>query len=349
MKKNEHYNQNSAPQLRTIERSFTYIRKAVSLCEVANYDDSTSQFTIVDYGCSQGANSVIAIKEILSNLREKYATMSPRNILVVFNDQPTNDWTALFKAIENQFIEEEGQHITTLVSGKTFYKQIMPLNSVDFAYTSTSIHWLSRIVCNISNQWAVHAQEVKQEEFQLWKQQAHDDYKLFLQNRSKEIKKGGVLLCVGPAYVEGLRNVHLHQNLYNSVMAILSSEEVLTFNSNTYLRTLNELTDKNTLKETNFEVIAADVIENDQLLFYVDFKDGKITLDEFGRKFTGFVRSWSEASVINALDSKRNKEDKAKVIEEVYNELERQVKSIESLKLMEMNRTNTHFVVLKKI
>ena len=136
--------------------------------------------------------------------------------------------------------------------------------------------------------------------------------------------------------------------MYNSVVAILNSEEVSNFNSGTYLRTLDELTDENILKETNFEVITSDLIESEQSL-YVDFEQGKITVDEFGKKFTGFVRSWSEASLISALDANRDEEEKRKIIEEVYSELERRVKSVESLKLMQLNRTNSHFVILRKI
>ncbi|CAF4075856.1 unnamed protein product, partial [Adineta steineri] len=159
----------------------------------------------------------------------------------------------------------------------------------------------------------------------------------------------GVLLCVGPAYVEGHSNTVLHQNLYNAAVSVLNSEEVLNFNSSTYLRTLEELIDKNTLEQTNFEVIGADITENQQPPFYIDFKQGKITLNEYGIKYTGFVRSWSETSLINALDINRDEENKVKIIEELYKKFEKQFKTIESLKLMESYRTNSHFIILRKI
>jgi len=188
MKQNEHYNQNSAPQLNSVLKSFPYIQRAVLECQAVIAADLPTSFTIVDYGCSQGANSVVAIEEILSNLRKKYSTTPSLNFLVVFNDQSTNDWTTLFKTVEKHFLKDE--HVTTLASGKSFYEQIMPSNSVHFAYTSTSINWISKKPCNITNQCCISAVEVRHEEFQLWKQQAYNDYKLFLQNRSKELKKG---------------------------------------------------------------------------------------------------------------------------------------------------------------
>jgi len=188
MKQNEHYNQNSEPQLNSVLKSFPYIQRAVLECQATIATDLPTSFTIVDYGCSQGANSVVAIEEILSNLRKKYSTPPSLNFLVVFNDQSTNDWATLFKTVEKHFLKDE--HVTTLASGKSFYEQIMPPNSVHFAYTSTSINWISKKPCNITNQCCISAVEVRHEEFQLWKQQAYNDYKLFLQNRSKELKKG---------------------------------------------------------------------------------------------------------------------------------------------------------------
>jgi hypothetical protein len=186
MKKNEHYNHNSPVQLNIVQKSFPYIRRAVA--EDQTSVEFTIPFTITDYGCSQGVNSAAAIKEILSNVREKYPSLG--HVLVVFNDQSTNDWSSLFKTVESHLHTDHEQPITILASGKSFYEQIMPSNSVNFAYTSTSIHWLSKTPCNITNQCSSSTHEVREEERQLWKQQSYDDYKLFLQNRSKELKKG---------------------------------------------------------------------------------------------------------------------------------------------------------------
>jgi hypothetical protein len=199
MKQNEHYNQNSALQLNSVLQSFPYIQRAVLECHAATTTaDLSTAFTIVDYGCSQGANSVVAIEEILSNLRKKDSITPSFNALVVFNDLPTNDWTTLFKTVEKHFFKDD--HIITLVAGKSFYEQMMPSNSVHFAFTSTSINWISKIPCQITNQCCISAVEVKQEEFKLWKQQAYNDYQLFLQNRSKELKKGAFDVILSKAF-----------------------------------------------------------------------------------------------------------------------------------------------------
>lgn len=159
---------------------------------------------------------------------------------------------------------------------------------------------------------------------------------------------GGILLCVGPVYTKRQSTSHAYRSLYCSVLDILTSDEVLIFNLIAYHRTLDELTDENLLKETNFEVIMADNMEMEQPI-YANYKQGKISLNEYGKKYAEFVRSWSEASLKSALDTRRDEEEKAKIIEEVYGEVERRTKSDEGLKLMDLYRNHVHYVILRKI
>jgi hypothetical protein len=141
----------------------------------------------------------------------------------------------------------------------------------------------------------------------------------------------------------------MYHNLYQSAVAVLTSDEVLNFNIGTYIRTTDELTNENILKETHFELIMVDQVELEQPI-YTNYKQGKTTLEEYGNKFAGFLRSVTEASLKRALDTKRDEEDQARLIEQVYTELERRVKLDENLKLMEGNRTHmSYFVILRKM
>ena len=83
---------------------------------------------------------------------------------------------------------------------------------------------------------------------------------------------------------------------------------------------------------------------------YTNYKQGKTTLEEYGNKFAGFLRRFTEASLKRALDIKRDKEDQARLIEQVYTGFERRMKPNENLKLMEENPTRmSSFVVLRKM
>ncbi|CAF3892277.1 unnamed protein product [Adineta steineri] len=167
-----------------------------------------------------------------------------------------------------------------------------------------------------------------------------------LKNTSRKIS--GVLLCIGPVHTKRQGTRHSYHNLYCSVLDILTSDEVLNFNLVAYHRTLDELTDESTLKETNFEVIVADTMVMEQSI-YANYKQGNISLDEYGKKYTEFVRSWSEASLNSALDTSREEKEKAKIIEEVYAEFERRTKSNEGLKLMELYSNHVHYVILRRM
>ncbi|CAF0784049.1 unnamed protein product [Didymodactylos carnosus] len=350
MKQNEHYNLNSTPQLTAVQKSLPFIQKAVKEYQTTSSSTTPSPFTIVDYGCSQGGNSLIAIQEILSALRQKYDGGGdgsfPDDFLIVFNDLPTNDWNTLIKTVVKESLPN--RRCFTLASGRSFYEQILPLNTVDFGYTSTAIHWLSKKPCNLSNQcFSCSVTDNKPEEFQLWKEQACEDYRLFLQQRSKELKKGAILLCSGLARDDDNGRCHafIYENLYQSAAIVLDKDELLNFNIVDYHRTLDELTNPETLKETNFELILAEIVKLEQPLF-VGYKQGILNVDELANKFTEFIRSWSESSLKNALRS----DDRVTIIDQVYNEVERRMKTHESLKEVEENINRTYsYVILRKM
>jgi len=181
MKQNEHYNHNSKPQLTAIQKSFSYIAQAIE--EHKSTVIPTDTFFIVDYGCSHGANAVVAIQAIIEAVQQKYGTGLSSQICAVFNDLSTNDWSTLFQTITGLFC-------SSLASGKSFYEQILPSNRVQFGYTATAIHWLSKKPCNLQQHCYIFSGQPTAEEMKRWKTQAADDYRTFLQHRSNEMKKG---------------------------------------------------------------------------------------------------------------------------------------------------------------
>jgi hypothetical protein len=181
MKQNEHYNLNSTPQLIAVQKSFIYIQKAVEEHK-ATFSPTETSF-IVDYGCSHGRNSLVAIQAIIESVRQKYGSTALNQICAVFNDLSTNDWSTLFQTTARL-------PVSNLASGKSFYEQILPSNTVQFGYTSTAIHWLSKKPCNLHQHCFALAGQSTAEEMKMWEAQAAEDYKLFLQHRSNELKRG---------------------------------------------------------------------------------------------------------------------------------------------------------------
>ncbi|CAF4129135.1 unnamed protein product [Adineta steineri] len=339
MKQNQHYNLNSAPQLATIQKSFSYIQKAVE--EHKAQFNSTDIFSIVDYGCSHGANSFVAVQAIIKALTQKYGPTIENQISVIYNDLPQNDWSALFQVVLQSAV-------TSLASGKSFYQQILPSNSVQFGYTSTANHWLSKKPCNLREHCIAFGGKSSTEELKMWSTQAAEDYRLFLQHRSNELKKGAVLVCVNLSRIDvndtGI--LPIFHNLYRSAITVLDEDELLNYNIQEYFRSLEEQTDPSLLKELSFELICADLhlLENP---IYQDYYQKNINLEEFIEKYTEFVRSWSESSLISCLRKDRTQEEQMKISEKFWNEFRNGIR-LQGAELFENNLYRS-YIVLRKL
>ena len=88
------YNRNSAMQAAGTALLST-IWEAACKTVAINADDSA--VTIVDYGSSQGRNSMVPIRLAMDALRKRAGQMIP--IEVVHTDLPSNDFSALFEAM----------------------------------------------------------------------------------------------------------------------------------------------------------------------------------------------------------------------------------------------------------
>ncbi|CAF1255709.1 unnamed protein product [Didymodactylos carnosus] len=325
MKKHEHYNQNSLDQLKAIEKSFSYIRLAV---ETHQTPFSPGLLVIADYGSSQGANTLKAIRFIIDQLHQKYSQLLMRvPIVVVYNDLPANDWSTLFRTVQQQ---SSGAGFS-LAAGQSFYHQILPFETLDFGFTSTSIHWLSELPLQIQNHCSfLFANDA---ELKIWQKQAANDYKIFLQHRSNELKKGGILLIVTLSRANDSSDLtcnHMLDMLYQSALHmhsqnLISDKELLAYNQCDYYRTLDELTNQELLKEVNFECIKSETHRLTNPL-YEQYQQGNITLHEFARRYTEYVSSWNESSFRCCLiEKQRTENEKNALIKQFYAEHLRRV------------------------
>jgi hypothetical protein len=101
-------------------------------------------------------------------------------------------------------------------------------------------------------------------------------------------------------------------------MTVLDEHELLNYNIQDYYRSLEEQTDPILLKELKFELICADLhlLQNS---IYEDYRLKNISFEEFVEKYTEFVRSWSESSLISCFKQDRTEEERTKIIEEFWN------------------------------
>ena len=100
---------------------------------------------IVDYGCSEGRNSLVPVGAAIRVMRDRIG--QNRAISVVHTDLPGNDFTVLFGVLSsdaNSYLRGDPAIFPSAV-GRSFYEQILPSSSVTLGWTSWAMQWLSRV------------------------------------------------------------------------------------------------------------------------------------------------------------------------------------------------------------
>lgn len=330
------YNKNSSIQMSAVNLSADYIRQAIDVLDVG----SSPLIIIADYGSAHGLNSIYAMQFIIQTLKtSKKINEDQQQILVVHNDLPDNDWTSLFEVLNLH----NSYH--AVASGRSFYQQGLPLESLSIGYTSTSLHWLSKKPCNLSDQCLVHSSRIESE-INAFKQQAALDYAHFLEYRSRELLPGGVLVLI--ILGDNVRDNHDHGTLlYKCAQTLLSPQELLDYTIPIYCRTYSECVDHDLFAKCGLELIKADTL-NIASTLGEQLRNGEITMDYLARVQTMAVRVACENSLKQALisNAQRSPAEIDNVLDEYWKLHEKGVK--ESLISFDTDMVTIN-LVLKKI
>ncbi|CAF3783056.1 unnamed protein product [Rotaria sp. Silwood1] len=289
---NTSYNSNSRPQMLAIELSIPFIQRAIEVLNLSCLP-STQPVIIADFGSSHSLNSMYAMKVIIENL--KTSKNKQRSVLVIHNDLPTNNWTILF-----DLLNKDNSYLG-LANGRSFYEQCLPSTSLSIGYSSASLQWMSCNPCNISN----HCVSLfcSNDEYDIFKQQAHLDYSRFLEYRSNELIPGGVLiLCFSCLNDKGLFGFEiLFQLLYKCATLLpITEQELLDYTYPLYYCTYEEYINYDLFKKFSLKLIKSELCDTRTDTF-PRFQQGELTLDEFVKDHTRFLRSWTAPSLRETL------------------------------------------------
>ncbi|MDZ4270538.1 MAG: SAM-dependent methyltransferase, partial [Mycobacterium sp.] len=156
---------------------------------------------IADYGAATGHNSLLPIGAAIAELRKR--TRPEHSVLVAHTDRPDNDFTALFRTLEEDpdtYLRKDRATYASAV-GRSFYSQILPSNSVNLGWSAWAIHWLSKVPAVIENhlQIAYCADESVRAAYA---RQAARDWHEFIAFRARELCPGGRLVVTTMAVGE---------------------------------------------------------------------------------------------------------------------------------------------------
>lgn len=96
-------------------------------------------FRIVDLGCSSGSNTLYVVSHILDKIEDLDMNNS-HDFEVFLNDLPDNDFNNLFKLLPSL-----NKKCFLYASPGSFYNRLFASNSLHFAFSSYSLHWLSQV------------------------------------------------------------------------------------------------------------------------------------------------------------------------------------------------------------
>ena len=166
--------------------------------------ESGKPFCIVDYGCSEGKNSIAVVNASIEAVRTLRAS---EHFFVVHEDLPANNFNRLI----SQLYSSSADKLATLyggtpkcpvfvyASGSSFYSRVVPDNFMHLGISSSSVHWTSsrpHIKEHIFQAEATATEQAQYAEI------AGKDWLLFLENRVKELLPGGRLVVTMAARIE---------------------------------------------------------------------------------------------------------------------------------------------------
>jgi len=150
---------------------------------------------IVDYGASQGINSMRPVGVAVAQLRDRFG--GDRPIEVIHTDLPSNDFAALFTTLhdhEDSYLA--GRHgIFPSAIGRSYFEPILPPGRVHLGWNSWTLHWLSQNPTQVDDHVLAIMSGSAPARNQVRLQQA-EDWRNFLLARSAELAAGAKLVSL---------------------------------------------------------------------------------------------------------------------------------------------------------
>jgi len=284
--------------------------------------------TLVDYGSATGKNSMPVIAAALRVLRGRTA----QPVWVAHVDQPVNDFAALFATMASPASYLAGDPAAFVCAvGRSFYEPVVPPGTVSLGWSSTAAHWLSRVPAPLADRaWAPTARTARSGPFL---ERARQDWRRFLDLRAAELRVGGRLVvvvatvdddgvCGGEHALDGL-----DEALRAEVAAgAISRDEAARVVVPNFFLSRAEL--EAPFGEAAFggrlRLIAHERVVSPDPLWSAFERTADA--DALAAAFTGWVRAFSQSSLLAALASGRGHDDTRRLVDHVYAGVERYVR-----------------------
>ncbi|XP_046575542.1 loganic acid O-methyltransferase-like [Haliotis rubra] len=309
--------------------------------------DKTSVYNIGDYGTADGAASMRLIRKLIENLKEHHG--SEVQFQIIYEDQEINDFNSLFRRLSGLIPEppsylQDIENVFALASGTHFYKQCVPANSMHIIYSGVAVHWLSgKPPVNKDDIFPNTNDDARY----MLEKQASEDWEKFLILRSRELKKGG-LLVVSTTTICTTSSGETKTTSGN-FLSVLNTvwktfRHMGKISQNELLNTNMALCDKSLpLLKAPFEDPDSKVSKSNLRLLsakqafvpckmYKEWRqrkeeEGVDDRFEFARRLVSAHRCWSNSAFLTGLSGTRSKDEKELIVNELYSEVEEVIRN----------------------
>ncbi|MEW5813582.1 MAG: SAM-dependent methyltransferase [Actinomycetota bacterium] len=264
---------------------------------------------LADYGAGSGHNSLLPLGAAITLLRKR--TRPEHSVFVAHTDRPDNDFTALFRTLEEDpdtYLAKDRATFPSAV-GRSFYSQILPSNSVNLGWSSWAIQWLSRVPAPILGAHLQVATCGDAELQEAYAKQAARDWHEFVAYRGRELSPGGRLVVTtmgvgedGDAGFRPLLTAMSDALAEVTAAGVISADEAARMCIPTVARTAADFTAPfapsgvfERLEIAHLEIVDA------QDRFWERYRADRDAA-QFGARWAGFARASTFAALSTALD-----------------------------------------------
>ena len=295
-------------------------------------------FTIADMGCADGGTSLDLMHQVVRTMRQQ---APQRPIRLVYEDQPQNDYNALFQNV--RATQPDGTSLATIpevylsAAPISFYEQVLPNGTLNLGFSATAMHWLSKKPCEIP--YHVQAVGAQGEELAAFAEQGRKDWERILACRAAELAPEGRMVIVNfcrdeqGQYLGNTGGVNMF-NLFATLWETLVQEDVITADEFTrmtlpqYYHSVEELQAPFApdgiahqaglrLEQIETRVVACP--------YAARFHAGEWDAATFARSYIPTLRSWTENTFFSALSENRPAAERHAIIQRYYNTYQERV------------------------
>jgi hypothetical protein len=326
MKGSGYYDRYSTAQLASMQVVFDWIEGAAATLPLP---PQTQPFAVLDLGCSEGRNALIAANKVVESVRRR---RPEQMVQTIYNDLPSSNFNRLFLNLhEAKTAGRIASGVYASAVAGSFYEQLVPPQSIHFALAFNALLWLDRLPDAALTDFVVYRRphpprsdlHVAPELAAAFADKANRDLVRFLECRARELTPGGKLLIVSPGdsserrLADGIYDVLNDACLDLIAAGRLPRERYEQFTMPLYFRTVAEtlapLEDKDSPLFGAFAVDRAETLETPTPFVAAFDRDGNA--EKYAEEYTGFLRAFSEPVARAALV--RDEAD-AGILDELY-------------------------------